>query len=156
MTTEARLVAPADREAWKAMRLRSLRDSPDAFGSTYEREAEYAAEDWAKWFDSPMVLAWRDGVPVAMGAGYADREGWLQVVAMWTAPEARGEGLARLVLDELVAWADAHDHRVHLCIALTNPVARKVYEDYGFIPTGEVLTYDGRDGMQVERMTLPR
>lgn len=156
MAVEIRFVGPDDREAWKSLRLRSLRESPDAFGSTYERESAYSTEDWAWWFASPAVLVWRDGVPVAMGAGYADRDGWLQVVAMWTAPEARGEGLAGRVLDALVSWADTHDHRVHLCIALTNPVARKVYEDYGFTATGEVLTYEGRAGMQVEQMVLPR
>ena len=155
MAVEVRFVDSDDRESWRTMRLRSLRESPAAFGSTYEREAAYDDADWAKWDGSPAVLAWRDGEPVAMGAGYPDQEGWLQIVAMWTAPEARGLGIARLVLDELVAWAAARRLRVHLCIALTNPAARGVYEKYGFVPTGEVLTYEGRDGMQVEMMELP-
>lgn len=154
MVVEVRLVGSEDRESWRSMRLRSLRESPAAFGSTYEREAAYDDAEWLKWHGWPAVLAWRDGTPVSMGAGYSDREGWLRVVAMWTVPDARGMGLARQVLDEIVGWATARGLGVHLCIALDNPRARKVYEDYGFVATGEIRAYEGRDGMRVERMVL--
>ena len=39
---------PADWETWRDLRLRALRDSPSAFGSTYDREATY---DKALWRD---------------------------------------------------------------------------------------------------------
>ena len=72
---------------WRELRLRGLLESPGAFGSTYDRELRFTESDWSGRLDGgagPAVLAFLDGVPVGMGAGFRDLPGWLHVVAMWT------------------------------------------------------------------------
>jgi RimJ/RimL family protein N-acetyltransferase len=155
MALEIRPVTPAEWEAWRDLRLRALAESPGAFCSTVDREQVFTEREWHARMTPPALLAWRDGVPLAMGAGFVETEGWLQVVAMWTAPEARGEGLGSRILDQVVVWGREHDLRISLHVALDNPAARRVYEAYGFVPTGEVIEYDVRPGMRVERLDLP-
>jgi GNAT superfamily N-acetyltransferase len=144
-------------ETWREIRLRSLRDSPDAFGSTYEREAEFAETHWRQRLDGPgpCVLVTSAGDPVAMGAGWCHEPGRLMVVAMWTDPRVRGRGLGTRVLDEIVGWARQRDLRPELWVADGNPAARLVYERYGFVADGEAAPLREGSALQMRRLVLP-
>ena len=154
---EVRPVVADDWEAWRDIRLRSLRDSPDAFGSTLDRELAFAEEDWRRRLDGsgPAVLAWSGDATVGMGAGFLHAPGRLMVVAMWTDPAWRGHGIGSRVLDAVVGWAERHDVRPDLWVADANPAARALYERHGFIATGE--TEPLRDGSPLtkSRLVLP-
>jgi predicted GNAT family acetyltransferase len=149
---EVRYAEPEDWALVREIRLRSLLDSPSAFGSTHDGEAGFGRADWVERCRRPAVLALDDGRPVAVGSGFEDEPGWCLVVAMWTSPDWRGRGLAARVLDLVLAWAREQDLAVHLDVAVANPGARRVYERYGFRATGE--THPIREGSPevVERM----
>lgn len=151
-------VGEADVVVWRDLRLRSLRDSPAAFGSTYEREAGLSFEDWRQRTllgDGVAVLGLLGGEPVALGGGYRDLPGWLHVVAMWTVPEHRGKGVGSAVLAHIVDRAGQQRLRVHLDVALANPAARRAYERSGFVATGETRPLREGSADLVERMVLP-
>ena len=74
------------------------------------------------------MLATVDGVPAALGGGFRVRDGWMQVVAMWTDPAYRRRGLAVQVLDVVVAAARAEGRRLVLDVAQGNSAARNAYE----------------------------
>lgn len=135
--TVVRVLGPDDWRTWRDIRLRSLADAPEAFGSTLARERDFAEEDWLRWLTGVAVLATVDGVPAALGGGYRVRDGWMQVVAMWTAPAYRRRGLALRILDVVVTAARAEGRRLVLDVARGNPAARTAYERYGFVATGE-------------------
>lgn len=140
-------VAPDHWSAWRDLRLRSLRDAPDAFGSTYRREVAFVESDWRSRLDvtsGPDVIAYADDRPVGLGAGWRDEPGQLMVVAMWTEPAWRGRGVGRQVLDHVVGWGAARHLRVHLWVADANPAARRLYERYGLRPDGRTMPL--RDG----------
>ena len=91
-----------------------------------------------------------------MGGGFQDRPGFVQVVAMWVQPSARGRGVGPEILDAVRQWADERRLRLHLDVSTANPGARRSYERYGFVGTGE--TRPLREGATdlVERMVLDR
>lgn len=165
-TLAARVLTAEDWRTWRDLRLRSLAESPHAFGSTLEREQAFTDEDWrarvAAWTDpdeevaGPAVLVAADGVPVGMGGGYRDDPGLLHVVAMWTDPAWRGRGVGWLVLDTLRAWADERGLALHLDVEASNTGARRLYERYGFEATGDSRPLRPGSTYSCERMVLRR
>jgi predicted GNAT family acetyltransferase len=141
---ELRMIGPDDWPDWRDIRLRALADSPAAFGSNLARERAFSESDWRGRTDG-SVLVYDDGAPVAMGAGWADdREGYLMVVAMWTEPSRRGEGLGGMVLDAVVALAQSRGLQAHLFLMHENPEAGRLYERHGFVRSGLVEEHGGR------------
>lgn len=152
-----RTVTAGQWREWREIRLRSLQDSPTAFGSTYGRELGFTEADWRSRLDGsgPAVLAYAEGVPVGIGGGFEDPPGWLHVVAMWTDPAWRGRGVGTAVLQQLVAWATDRGMRVHLDVTVGNDGARTAYLRNGFEPTGETRPLREGSSYVMERMVLP-
>jgi GNAT superfamily N-acetyltransferase len=150
------LVGPDDWREWREIRLRSLSDTPDAFGSTYEREVGFDEAAWRERTTSgPRVLVVREGRPVALGGGFWPGEGELMVFGMWTDPAHRRQGHATAILDAVVGWARAHGLQVVLHVNLTQPGARATYEHYGFVGTGETEELRPGSDQVIELMRLP-
>lgn len=145
--------------SFREIRLRSLLDSPEAFGSTYGEESargERAWRDWAagRWRGGDAaVFVSRDAdrtiVGTATGAAYDAEPGVAHLYAMWVAPDARGAGVGRALLDAVAGWArDGGHERLVLSVTESNDVARRFYEVCGFAATGERRPLrDGSDAM---------
>ncbi|CUR54261.1 conserved hypothetical protein [metagenome] len=152
---EIRVLTADEWQVWREIRLRSLAESPDAFGSTLAREQAFTEDDWHDRLRSVAVVAFVEGRPVSLGGGYRVRPGWLQVVAMWTDPAHRGAGLAGRVLDVIVAAAYAEDRRLVLDVERSNASARAAYERFGFVATGTSHPLREGSDLMVDEMTLP-
>jgi DNA-binding MarR family transcriptional regulator/GNAT superfamily N-acetyltransferase len=80
-----------------------------------------------------FVVAWLDGAPVGCGALKAGMEGTGEVKRMWTAPRARGLGIARRVLRWLETKArEAGLTRVRLETNRTLTEAQALYRAEGY------------------------
>jgi ribosomal protein S18 acetylase RimI-like enzyme len=148
--SELRRIGPDDWELFREIRLSSLAESPDAFGSTLEREQGFAEDDWRRRLTGPVYVVTDPG-PVAVG-GIFDEGGTLHVWGMWTDPAHRGRGHARRILDALIA----PDAAAVLDVNVTNDAARAAYERYGFVGTGEIEPLRPGSEQQMERMVLRR
>jgi ribosomal protein S18 acetylase RimI-like enzyme len=148
--SELRRIEPDDWALFREIRLRSLAESPDAFGSTLEREQGFAEDDWRRRLTGPVYVVTDPG-PVAVG-GIFDEGGTLHVWGMWTDPAHRGRGHARRILDALIA----PDAAAVLDVNVTNDAARAAYERYGFVGTGEIEPLRPGSEQQMERMVLRR
>ena len=156
-SSQVRVLGVEDWATWRAIRLRALQDSPAAFGSTYARELAFSEQLWTERLGDPhsvSVLVSEDGRPVGMGGGFPDLPGFLHVVAMWVEPSARGRGMGHHVLDGIRGWADPRGLRLHLDVYSGNPAARRCYERYGFVGTGETRPLRHGGSEVAERMVL--
>lgn len=147
--SEVRRLGPDDWETFRAIRLRSLADSPDAFGSTLEREQGFTEADWRTRLSGPVVVV-DDPDPVAVG-GTFDDDGALHVWGMWTDPDHRGRGHARAVLDALVRPGTP----TVLDVNVANTGARALYLRYGFVATGKLEPLRPGSEQRIELMVLP-
>lgn len=74
----------------------------------------------------------------ATGAEFAAEPGVAHLYAMWVAPDARGAGVGRALVEAVAAWARYRGcGRVVLFVTETNQRARGFYEACGFADTGE-------------------
>ncbi|MDQ2758444.1 MAG: GNAT family N-acetyltransferase [Actinomycetota bacterium] len=142
---ELRRLGPDDWETYRSIRLEMLRDSPDAFLTSYD---DAAAQDEAVWrrrlaggctFVAELHGETVGSVTCWVGSlgspGHAADLG-----AMYVGPSARGRGVGQaLVLAALQEARETGRHVVRLEVVETNALARSLYERTGFRMTGVVV-----------------
>jgi GNAT superfamily N-acetyltransferase len=157
-----RQLGPEERELYRTIRLRALRDSPTAFGSTYEREAAFDETVWETRLapGGRPTLVYQDdhgGLdPVGLVVASPDSEDSevVDLLSMWVAPEARGHGIGGELVQTVVRWAEHRGaHKVRLHITEGNTAAAALYTKYGFEPSGVTFVRE-RDGMTEIEMDL--
>jgi GNAT superfamily N-acetyltransferase len=138
-----REVVAGDWEALRDIRLEALRDAPEAFGSTFEREVAFAEADWRRRISRggnflgflPEASA---SEPAGLIGGYVEAPEMVELVSMFVRPRARGRGVGEALIATVIDWAAARNAAsVHLWVTETNKPARLLYERCGFTPTGE-------------------
>jgi GNAT superfamily N-acetyltransferase len=147
-------MGPADYVLVREMRLRSLTLSPTAYGSTYEREAEFSDELWRDRLRPeayPHFGCFDDhGAAVGLVVAGPDEtgDGIGRLFAMWVEPHARATGAADLLVTEVVEWARSQGYSaVQLLITEGNARAEAMYRRNGFELSGQSWRRD-RDGLQ--------
>jgi ribosomal protein S18 acetylase RimI-like enzyme len=143
-----RRLSEDDWELLRDTRLASLADSPEAYGSTYEREAAFDESTWRdRARENTWFVAAGDATPVGIVCGYDAPDSppdQRHLVAMWVAPQARGTGLADRLITAVIDQARADGKaEVWLGVAEGNERARRVYLRFGFEDTGETISLAG-------------
>lgn len=132
-------------EQWtrgRDLRMRALRDAPDAFWATADEEAALSPAQWRARLERPVgvtVVAVVDGTDagLAVGAPHHDAPDDAGLYALWVAPGSRGRGVGDALVAAVVAWARSAGHRrLRLEVADHNAHAVRLYERAGFIATG--------------------
>lgn len=123
--------------------LRTNSDNPDFVELVRHLDAELAERDgkehsfYAQFNKIAMirhvVVAHKDGQPVACGAIKEYEPGTMEVKRMFTFPADRGKGIAARILSELETWAAEMDYSK--CVLETGkkqPEAIRLYEKSGY------------------------
>ena len=133
---EIQRLTQRDLARFRAVRLRSLRDAPAAFGTTAEEAAAWPREVWARLFSGLLAfVAVESGQDVGLVRGAPDREvaKAARLGSLWVAPEARGRGLGAQLVGAVVDWARLNRaDSIELWVMTTNERARRLYERCGF------------------------
>jgi ribosomal protein S18 acetylase RimI-like enzyme len=133
-----RMLGPADATLYRSLRLRALREHPDAFTSSYEQDRDQPVE----------AAAQRLGAHPFWGAyHHAELYGFVglereqrtknrhkaTVMGLYVAPEMGGQGVGRALLDALIAHARLNGvESLVLTVTEGNERARRLYEGAGF------------------------
>ncbi|WP_068266184.1 GNAT family N-acetyltransferase [Janibacter limosus] len=134
----------------RAVRLAMLLDQPDAYGSTFAREVAFDEATWRERLGHPVLIAESDaGLPLGVATLFRpDASHAPEIVAMWVAGHARGDGIADALVEACVDLArERGDSVVRLHVMRDNRRAVAFYERVGFAFDGSPGDIDGCDRM---------
>lgn len=159
---EVRTARPDEWRHVRDLRLRALADSPDAFGSTFERERVYAKREWLRWISgwelavNRLLVAIDEQTWIGMAVGSrADDDERAHLYAMWVDPGSRRTGVGRRLVEAILEWAEAEGAtEIELGATAINRDAVVFYERLGFADTGE--RHALRDGSALEVVVMRR
>lgn len=156
--SEARIAA-----SWQ-LRLRALRDHPEAFGQPYDEAIAIPLDDAHETLRQRLVSA--DSATFVAVDGTGGLVGMIgffrepraktahrgHIVSVYVAPEARGIGISSRLLDTVLSHARSLHGllQVHLTVTSANTVAVHAYERAGFIRYGRVPRADVLDGTAID------
>lgn len=139
------------------VRLTALKDSPDTFLTTYDRELEFDEALWCTEFDrgdwivgtlggKSMCLA---GLVKAAEIGTNER----YIEYMWVDPLHRRSRVAATMLEFVFDYARGLAvRRIYLYVLDGNEPAFKLYEGIGFRKTNKINWLDAKPGRFEQRM----
>ncbi|MCT9811914.1 GNAT family N-acetyltransferase [Acidovorax sp. Be4] len=159
-----RPITPQEWSTYRDLRLRALRDAPDAFGSTYAAEVSRTDEAWAERI-AGATSSGKDQVFFALHGDQACGLVWCQQSAaepgmadlyqMWVAPEARGLGAGQALLQAALAWARQTGMRhVRLGVTAADSPAMRLYRSQGFVPAGPLAPLREDSPLMAQAMAL--
>lgn len=145
-TLTVRMLGGTDAATYQALRLRSLREHPEAFGAAPEDEEQRPLDFIVNRLengppDSATFGAFDGDTLVGIGTlvRYTGRKlrHKANIFAMYVAPEARGRNVGRAIVAALIDHARLIGvEDVTLAVTVGNPVARRLYINAGFVPYG--------------------
>ncbi len=146
------------------LRLRALRDHPEAFGQPYEEAARLTPDEVRQgfatfWdFEQNRTFAAIDGNGTVVGmtgvAGHyrPKMRHRMDIWGVYVAPEHRGHGLASRLLQAAIGHARQCEGvlQLHLQVVSTNLAAMRSYERAGFVRWGRMPRADIVDGQALD------
>lgn len=163
-SVHVRRLRPSDKDALRAIRLRSLATDRMAFGQTFEQVSQKDDDYWATWAHfastsvegATYVAVDGDGALVGLlGAQRIDGIVWLGV--MWVEPRYRRRGIGARLLDAMLSWA-AMQHpmaEIRLSVVPSQDAAERLYRSRGFEFTGKTSPLEHTPGAIYREMARP-
>jgi ribosomal protein S18 acetylase RimI-like enzyme len=147
-----RRLVTADAALYRELRLEGLRIAPTAFGSSFEAESQGDLAAFEGHITGSYIAgAWLAGTLVGVtgffrlaGTKVAHRG---NIWGVYVRPDARGRGIARALMTDIIAFARQEVRQVHLSVVTENVPAIALYEHLGFTTYGtepRSLLVDGR------------
>ncbi len=137
-----RRLSPADAAAYRRVRLRGLRENPEAFGSSYGEEARRPVKMFAgrlertraTWAFGAFEGRRLVGVLSLIRAERRKERHKAEIVGMYVDPAARRKGIGRALLGRAVKTARTLPglRRVRIAVVESNRPALRLYESEGF------------------------
>ena len=162
-----RRTRPDEAAQFKAIRLRALADTPDAFGQTLAAAEAVAWELWVHRVtrgaagEESLSLVAVDAISGnwlgITGSYFEDDQPLIaNIVSVWVAPEARRRGIGRKLQAAAREWAISRGAREQrLWVTNTNDAARELYLAEGFTLTGTTQPHPHKPELVELEMARP-
>jgi len=161
---EVRRLRKNEGDVFRALRLSALRESPLAFGGSYEAErslppSEFSsvAEDRAISERDAIFVATNEAEFVGLISAFFDNESDEPFISsMWIAPSHRRKGLGAMLVRTAQLWlASLGAEEVYAWVTSTNTNAITFYESLGFEATDTTKQLPSNPSL-VERLYILR
>ncbi|MGA2419373.1 MAG: GNAT family N-acetyltransferase [Candidatus Acidiferrum sp.] len=138
---QIRRLLPADAALYRDIRLEALRLSPEAFGSTFERENAQTLEWFAQRLGNSDMFGAFYGAEIVGTAGLLFGTGRKEehkgrLVGMYVRPDARKSGVGRRLVEAILDFARPRIEIVQLAVVSENHKAIRLYASLGFVAFG--------------------
>jgi ribosomal protein S18 acetylase RimI-like enzyme len=165
MIGELRIITlPVERwEEYRALRLQALRESPQAFGSSYAESVTHPDEFWINRLrdaeagrNSLLFAEDRDRLVGLIGAYVEpDEPDIINVVSVFVAPDHRGRGLSTRLLDAILAEVRQRSgvRVARLTVNVSQTAAIRVYQRAGFVTVATEHNLMG-DGIEYDELIM--
>ncbi|KKK36702.1 acetyltransferase [Mesobacillus campisalis] len=139
-----RKLVSMDASAYIELRLEALRDTPEAFSSSYEEEKDYPIEQTANRLDdvnSTTFGAFADGNLIGVVTLVPDTRIKIRhrahIFAMYVTPNFRRTGAGKALIAKAVKQAKENGtEQLYLAVTASNQPAKKLYQSFGFTTYG--------------------
>lgn len=137
-----RVLSDQDAAVFRTLRLRALKEHPEAYGSAFEEEEQWPLEQTVQGLTQPSssafgAFAGTDLVGIASLARNmrAKTRHRAMLTGMYVAPEVRGRGVGLALMDAVLASARTVGSLEDVVLAVTvgNESARRLYLKAGFV-----------------------
>ena len=150
------LLSKDEWERLRSIRLRALKENPEAFGADFNEVQSRSKEDWLKDYNKEdYLVASINGTDVGMlyiEVLNGDHGATCWIGGCWTDPAYRGKGVMRALFNYIDKHAVAKDWtRQGLGVWVDNSTAIKAYENLGFSFAGEKMP-GSREGKFFQHM----
>lgn len=150
------------------LRLRLVKNYPDAYLSTYKELQKLTLFEWEGWFfrylrggrfrfwvaeDKGRLV----GMVACKGADWKRGIHVATVLALGVLPSHKGQGVGRVLMKKLIAWAkkETKIHRLQLDVYRDNQEAISLYRKLGFKKEGVRKKYaQKKDGTYQDSLTM--
>lgn len=146
--------------AYRDVRLAALKDSPEAFSTTVEQAQSWPDSHWQLRLSERhenqhfAVFAYQNTNIVGLCWALKEQN-IVQVFQMWVAPQYRGIGASKALINSIVNWAKNNSAQcLNLSVTQTNVAAIGLYKASGFVETGASQPLRAGSSLQVLDMVL--
>jgi ribosomal protein S18 acetylase RimI-like enzyme len=141
LATAIRRLHPEEGALFRAIRLEALATSPEAFGTTYEKQAADPMSYFTETLQEATVFGAFHGGEIVGMAGLRREPGERKqhkgvLWGMYVRPAAEGRGLGRALVQAVLTQARGMVEQVQLLVVTDNERARRLYESEGFVIYG--------------------
>lgn len=148
-----RLLASDEWALLRSLRLQALRESPEAFESSYSIEMEQGRSFWiSKIASRAVAFLGNDPIGLIGWTQLSNDPTGFELNSMWVRPEARGTiAASRLVEFAIATLADRLATRLELGVVSDNARALSLYQRIGFVVSSQEIAHTGKS---LTRMVL--
>jgi ribosomal protein S18 acetylase RimI-like enzyme len=137
-----RLLTPEDAAVYWSLRLRALREHPEAYLTSYEESIDTPLAEVSgrlSLLENAVFGAFdQAGALVGIAGAFREKRAKVRhkatIVGVYVAPEARGQGVGAAVVGAAVECARGWEGvtQLHLAVAVPNEPAQRLYRSLGF------------------------
>ena len=138
-------LAPEMWETYKEIRLKGLKEDPQAFGSLYIDELKFPEQKWKERANNRLfTLAIKNGHPIGtMGAVLSDENERTvaKICGVYVASESRRQKIRSRLIQRILEKIDQTSgvNIVRLDVNKNQIAAIRLYQKFGFVKVGEKL-----------------
>lgn len=140
-----RFLTALDADRYQSLRLEGIKNTPEAFGSSYEEEKDTPIDLIAKQLEDSNVYtmgAFEENKLFGIATLWLEEKLKLKhkanIFAVYVSPEKRGLGVGKKLIQEIINKARTLDgvEQINLSVVSTNNAAKQLYISLGFTVFG--------------------